>query len=110
MNKKHRPVTLSISYFRTIFESCRLEGSGEAVLKLDIVLQILSPARGFVTEPRVERRFLPLNPGIKNCILSTLKGLRNPFGVDRQFILIPRVGRKKLGQPWAVVSAAILEF
>jgi hypothetical protein len=44
-----------------------------------------SPKGSFDTQPRVERRFLPLNPGYRICFNSNPEGVargHNPFRVD----------------------------
>ena len=65
------------------------------------------PRRGIVAKPRVERRFMPLNPGYPVPSNPNPEGVeygRNPFRVGPMIQSLPRVGRKKRGQPWALRS------
>jgi hypothetical protein len=66
---------------------------------------VSKPQGGFVIEPRVERRFVPLYPGYGirfNLYPERVESGFNPFRVASTFASLPRVGRKRRGQPWAL--------
>jgi hypothetical protein len=67
--------------------------------------KFLSVQGGFVPKPRVERRFVSLYPGYGirfNIYPERVESGYNPFRVDGVIASLPRVGRKRRGQPWAL--------